>query len=284
MGGNLIAESVYGQGSVFSLVLPLSTETPVSHSAHPIPFGGAEGYLPPTEALGRLGDTSDVADAARGSRKKPRVLLIEDHEELGALTADNLGEFYRVDWARSGDEALAFLANTEAPALVVCDMMLPDVSGKSILESCGTDPRLSAVPFIFVSALADRDTHLDTLHVGAVDYIVKPFDMHELLAKVRSHIRIRRLASESFHHTLRNYLDTHQPESISPGGTSSAYPAEMTGREVEVLEMVCANYRDKEIADALGISVRTASNHVASILRKTGLSSRQSLRERFGSR
>lgn len=277
MGGDLVAESVYGSGSVFTLLLPISDAEPDPLPDRPASFGGVEAYLPPTEELGRLEGGSQLP--AAGADRRPRVLLVEDHEELGALTADSLGRHYRLEWARSGAEAQAALNGPEEIEVVVCDMLLPDMEGKAVLEACGADGRLSSVPFIFVSALADRDAHLETLHSGAVDYIVKPFAMEELLAKVRSHIRIRRLATESFHKKLRAFLEAHEEERDA---ASAEYPAEMTGREVEVLEMVCAGYRDKEIADALGLSVRTASNHVAAILRKTGLSSRQSLRERFG--
>lgn len=106
------------------------------------------------------------------------ILVIDDDVHIGNLLEEVLlREGCRVSRAYSGTEALLMLAQGR-PDLVLLDLMLPGLSGEELL------PRLRGVPVIVVSARADVDSKVELLLGGAADYITKPFEVRELLARI----------------------------------------------------------------------------------------------------
>lgn len=79
------------------------------------------------------------------------------------------------------------------PNLILLDIMLPDISGFEICEQLQADPRTQSIPIIFMTALADTMDKVKGLSLGAVDYITKPFQKEELLARVRTHLNLQSL-------------------------------------------------------------------------------------------
>ena len=82
---------------------------------------------------------------------------------------------------------------TSIPDLIVLDIMLPDLSGFEICKQLQADPLTRSIPIIFITALADTVDKVKGLSLGAVDYITKPFQKEELLARVRTHLHLKRL-------------------------------------------------------------------------------------------
>ena len=114
------------------------------------------------------------------------ILIIDDDEAIGNLEQEVLeGAGYRVLRAYSGTEALLVLQNTR-PDLALLDLMLPGLSGEELL------PRLQGVSVIVVSAKAGVEHKVALLMDGAADYLTKPFDTGELLARVRVALRLNR--------------------------------------------------------------------------------------------
>lgn len=112
-----------------------------------------------------------------------RILVIDDDLHIGNLLEEVLTrEGYSVSRAYSGTEAL-MLADEVQPDLVLLDLMLPGLSGEELL------PKLDGVPVIVVSAKAGVDSKVDLLLGGAADYVTKPFDIKELLARVAVQLR-----------------------------------------------------------------------------------------------
>lgn len=83
--------------------------------------------------------------------------------------------------------------NDIMPNLILLDIMLPDISGFEICEQLQADPRTQSIPIIFMTALADTMDKVKGLSLGAVDYITKPFQKEELLARVRTHLHLQSL-------------------------------------------------------------------------------------------
>ncbi len=111
------------------------------------------------------------------------ILIVDDDVHIGNLLQEALErESYRVSRAYSGTEALLLLS-TCTPDLVLLDLMLPGLSGEELL------PRIGQIPVIVVSAKADTENKVDLLLGGAVDYVTKPFDLGELLARIKVHLR-----------------------------------------------------------------------------------------------
>lgn len=112
------------------------------------------------------------------------IAVIEDDEYIGSLLEECLtAEGYRVIRAWSGTEALLLLEKQQ-PNLILLDLMLPGLSGEEIL------PRIKNTPVIVISAKAGIDEKVDLLLGGAVDYITKPFEMRELLARIAVQLRL----------------------------------------------------------------------------------------------
>lgn len=115
-----------------------------------------------------------------------RILVVEDDPTLGLVLRDNLqSEGYQVDVAADGARAVRS-ARTAIPDLVVLDLSLPDLDGFELLPILRS---LGQVPIIVLTARAQRDEKLKGLALGADDYITKPFDTAELLARIRAVLR-----------------------------------------------------------------------------------------------
>jgi len=117
------------------------------------------------------------------------VALIEDDPDLRELLRYNLEKAgYRLVSHSTGQDAIVFLQHAQ-PDLLILDIMLPHTDGLDICRSIRNHPQLASLPIIFLTA---RETETDRVlgfELGANDYIVKPFFVRELLARVRSHLR-----------------------------------------------------------------------------------------------
>lgn len=112
-----------------------------------------------------------------------RILLIEDEESLNEIVTLNLGlEGYEVTSVASGDEALTYLSRLDDFALIILDVMLPQVSGWELCEKFKSE---SETPILFVSAKGTTSDKIKGLKLGADDYLAKPFDLEELLLRVQ---------------------------------------------------------------------------------------------------
>ncbi|MHB1630818.1 MAG: response regulator transcription factor [Acidithiobacillus sp.] len=116
-----------------------------------------------------------------------RILLVEDDRMIGeAITVALQDAAYAVDWVRDGETALRAIANQEHQA-VLLDLGLPKLDGRAVLRKLrATGNTLPVIIITARDALADR---VDGLDLGADDYLVKPFEMDELLARLRAIIR-----------------------------------------------------------------------------------------------
>jgi two-component system phosphate regulon response regulator PhoB len=129
-------------------------------------------------------------EIARPSRiSAPRILVVEDESDLAVLLTFNLeAEGYVVESVERGDEAELLLAQN-APDLVILDWMLPGVSGLEICRRLRARESTRTMPVIIVTARGEEAERVLGLSVGADDYIVKPFSVPELAARVRALLR-----------------------------------------------------------------------------------------------
>ncbi|HEY3070015.1 MAG TPA: response regulator transcription factor [Gaiellaceae bacterium] len=149
--------------------------------------------------------------------------------------------------AETGEEALA-AAKRERPALVIVEALLPGVSGYEVCREL-QDEFGETLPIVFVSGnRTEPGDRVAGLLVGGADYLVKPFDPNELLA------RVRRLL----------------PAPLTDGGTAH----KLTPREVRVLSLLVDGLSQPEIAEKLFISPKTVGKHLEHILAKLGVHSR----------
>src|ERR1700741_2583887 len=122
-------------------------------------------------------------------KPEPHVLVVEDETALATLLRYNLErEGYRVFEARDGEEAL-ILADEAKPDLVVLDWMLPELSGIEVCRRLRARGPMRNVPIVMLTARGEETDRIRGLDTGVDDYIVKPFSMSELLARLRAVMR-----------------------------------------------------------------------------------------------
>jgi signal transduction histidine kinase len=127
---------------------------------------------------------------------KGEILVVDDEPDALALLTSVLTEAgYRVRPADSGSLALASVA-TSAPDLILLDMRMPDMDGLEACRQLKARKESSEIPVVFVSGSADAETRVAGLELGAVDFVIKPFDRAELLARIRTHLELSRLRSQ----------------------------------------------------------------------------------------
>lgn len=163
-----------------------------------------------------------------------RILLVEDEQALARLLAQGLREQgYAVDVASAGDEALAFLAS-ESYDLVVLDIMLPDVDGFSVCRRMRAER--SSVPVLMLTARDAIEDRVRGLDSGADDYVVKPVDPRELLARVRALLRRERVERSPVLRVADIELDSATREV-----RRADRPIPLTTREFAILELFVRN-------------------------------------------
>jgi two-component system phosphate regulon response regulator PhoB len=120
---------------------------------------------------------------------RPHVLVVEDEEALATLLQYNLDkEGYRVSLAADGEEALMVIDETQ-PDLVILDWMLPQVSGIEVCRRLRQRSATRNLPIVMLTARGEESDRVRGLDTGADDYVVKPFSMSELAARVRAVLR-----------------------------------------------------------------------------------------------
>jgi len=275
MGGDISVQSTIGKGSNFCVEFPLSEN-------EALPLEKDLVHKPNTTYLNR--EYPEAQKTSNHSPKKSsRVLVVEDHEEMRRFIAGALATEHEVIEAGDGREALNILATIEPPDLIVSDIMMPNIDGVGLFESTRANDSLASIPFMFLTARNESDEKIKLLRGGSIEYMVKPFSVEELRAKVSAIISLRNNERVNLLERVQSAINgsfsgtTLQAEPAEP-----LYPPDLTVRETEILKKVAEGATDKEIAEHYGIAIRTASNHVGSILKKTGMTSRQSLMIRFG--
>ena len=185
------------------------------------------------------------------AQMKTKILCIEDDRETAALIAEELVDRgYDVIVAHDGREGLAAILRT-MPNLVLSDISMPAMSGFELLDSLVTlSPRFSRMPFIFLTALSDRDNELKGRQLGADDYVTKPIDFEMLAAIIAA-----RLAGVA-------RMDVW-PTTIA-----------LNEREVEVLTWAARGKTSAEIAKILGLTKRTVDFHIDNAREKLGAATR----------
>lgn len=158
------------------------------------------------------------------------ILIIDDDIHIGNMLEEVLiRESYRVSRAYSGTEALLLLAHC-SPDLILLDLMLPGLSGEKVL------PKIRGIPVIVVSAKIDVDDKVGLLLGGAADYVTKPFDTKELLARIVVALRNASVPTDSVLTFEDIRLDT-----AAHGVSVSGQEVRLTRTEYAILKLLMQN-------------------------------------------
>ncbi len=193
---------------------------------------------------------------------KIRIMIVDDHEvvRLGMRAAFELEpDLAVVGEASNGGEALAKMA-VLAPHLILMDVRMEKMNG---IEACREiKSRYPSVRILMLTSYADDDAVAASVLAGASGYLLKNVSRAELLRAIRLVAGGQSLLDTSATKRMMERLQTQTPGN------------ELTEREREVLALVARGYTNKQIAEALYVTEKTARNHVSHILEKLGLSRR----------
>ena len=126
------------------------------------------------------------------AKPKADILIVDDNQSNLHLLNDLLSNLYTVRLVSDGLEALRSAFATP-PDLIILDILMPGMDGYAMAARLKANPRTSEIPIIFISALSDVDSKVRSFTAGGVDYIVKPFHVKEVLARLQIHLTIRDL-------------------------------------------------------------------------------------------
>lgn len=267
MGGDIGVESTQGKGTVFSVWFPVVYANSSMTSATPPP-ADLEQKLTPIESPAHIQDAQPGKISSRQGFHK--ILLVEDDHELRQYIRELLEEQYVVIEARNGKEALKKLSEHSDIHLILSDLMMPEMDGYELLKRIKEDEELFNLPFIMLTARADSNSRLNALRVGVDDYLTKPFEEPELLARIKN--------------LLKNY-QVRKKASASTEATTEENAERISVEDREWLQDFEAYILDHLSSDMLSIPQLAAHFAMSeSTLRRrlqqlTGLSPKQYLRE-----
>jgi DNA-binding NarL/FixJ family response regulator len=194
-----------------------------------------------------------------------RILFIDDDPQMTLLVKDYL-EFhgYVVIPASNGREALDRLDH-DIPDMIICDVMMPEMDGYTLVKSVRQDPRTNWIPVLLLSAKGQSQDRIKGLTTGADIYMTKPFEPEELVAQVESSLK------------QASRLIRYQAKGDRSPKFKVPKDVELTPTELRVVQLVARGMANREIAEMMSVSQRTVESHVSNMLSKTGLSNRTEL-------
>ena len=207
-----------------------------------------------------------------------RVMLVDDHALVRAAVRQALSapDIEIVAEAATAEETLT-LAPQARPDVMLIDVDLPGMDGIRLVRELA--PRLPATKIVMLTvSKSDRDV-AEAIRSGAAGFLVKDLSPDALLRSVRSAAQGELVMPRAMANRLIRALVASSGRGRDANGDPS--PDGLTAREAEVLRLLATGLTDRDIAEALGISIRTVETHVSSVLHKMGARNRAEATRRF---
>ena len=207
--GEVTVESEVGLGSTFIVMLPLGRRhltdeelafpdgdaVPEIPWPYEEPLWDSQMYLDPISLVAASDDLS--VPALLPDEDQTTLLIVDDDADIRAYMRRHLGQHYRIVEAANGREALAS-AQHHIPDLIISDVMMPEMDGFALCQALKQDPELDFIPVILLTAKASTESKIEGLEEGADDYLTKPFNVRELVARVENLIASRQRLKARF--------------------------------------------------------------------------------------
>ncbi|WP_031529924.1 hybrid sensor histidine kinase/response regulator transcription factor [Dyadobacter crusticola] len=262
-GGSIDLQSSEGQGSTFTVTLPLREST-----SRVLPVETPE---PDTAARPGI----DVAvTPGTPARKRPVVLLVEDNDEFRNYLREVLGQEYQILEAANGKLGLQVTLEN-IPDLIVSDVMMPEMDGIELCKTIKTDRRISHIPVVLLTAKAEEEQQLQGYQTGADAYVTKPFRLDILQVRIRNLIRQREQLQKQFQQHIQVRPSEVQVRSLDE---------EFIKKAIKVVEDNISNpeYTVEELSDAMSMSRVYLYKKINSLTGKTPIEFIRIIRLRRG--
>jgi signal transduction histidine kinase len=194
-GGYIEVDDAPEGGALFVVELPL--RAPAGTEVRPDGTGLLEDVPPervldPPVASGRTSASAhDEPGGAGSGADEPLVLVVEDNEDMNQFLCEALASAFRVHAAFDGRQGVE-MARQLRPDLIVCDFMMPELTGDELVREVRADATIESTPVLILTARNDSTARINVLRVGANDYMLKPFYSAELRARADNLIKVRR--------------------------------------------------------------------------------------------
>jgi signal transduction histidine kinase/DNA-binding response OmpR family regulator len=197
--GTIQVESTLGQGTSFVIILPCGSRSfAVDEMIQTSQENGTAGAKDDEEILAQpVQDSGEKPLQKVKSKEGSTILLAEDNDELRDYLAEALGKKYNVIMAENGQAAFE-KARDLLPDIIVSDIMMPISDGLILCQQVKENDLTCHIPVILLTAKADMDSRLEGLHTGADDYLVKPFNLEELMVRIENVLVQREKLKQKF--------------------------------------------------------------------------------------
>lgn len=211
--GEISVDSIYGEGTTFSIFLPVLQEN-ISDN------GNQEASLVPPKNINIF---TEKDDAEENTMTKPLILLVEDEWDLRKYLSIVLSTDYKVLEAKNGEEGIK-IAIEKIPDLIITDIMMPVLDGYKMCRILKEDLRTSHIPILMLTAKSNIKDKLQGFDLAVDAFITKPFNNKLLLSQIKAVFRNRNI--------LKRRFDTHPesyPKDISPGNKDKKFMEKAVG-------------------------------------------------------
>ena len=195
MKGEIIVDSTLHSGSSFILKLPkndpIDTSKTIKESSSTIntklTSEQANTLLTTDKIDFKIPEPSVILNKSENTARKSTVLIVEDHIDMQQFIIDTIKDEYQIIVAFHGKQALEELKNTsQLPDIIISDVMMPVMDGFTLLNHIKSNRKWQMIPVIMLTARAAQQDKIHALQTGVNDYITKPFDPPELLARIQN--------------------------------------------------------------------------------------------------
>ena len=251
LGGKISVESLVGIGSSFSLSIPVKIQN---------------------QAVAVPSSTPSPVNIINPEASKGLILIVEDQIEMANYISSILNPYYSMLFAANGKEALHLLNETDTkPSLIISDVMMPEMDGFALLRQLKAHEILCRIPVVLLTAIADENAKYTALNIGVDDYMIKPFNHKELLARVSN--LLHNFEERS------NFLVREKRETGVDSVTAEVSPADLLW--LKELETFVQTHTGKKSLDVATISYEMAVSErqlFRNIKRITGLTPNKYIR------
>ncbi|MDB5256862.1 MAG: hypothetical protein JWM14_1557, partial [Chitinophagaceae bacterium] len=213
--------------------------------------------------------------------ERPTIMLIEDNIALLNYMLSKLKSKYNLLYATGGREAWEKVKTAKYIDLIISDVMMDKGDGIEFYKIVSANKKYNHIPFIFLTAKSTVKDKVEGLSLGAIDYIAKPFLLHELSAKIEAILKNHQKQREALIKSFRVYLnDTEEPKPANDPDTQfveNCQKLSLTSREIEIAKLMATGQTYKSIGDTLYISDKTVGKHVENILKKASVTNKTEL-------
>ena len=214
--------------------------------------------------------TTELDKVPASDKVKYTVLLVEDNKEIVRLLQDSLQNRYNFFYALNGKQGLTQLIHIPKPNLIIVDIMMDVMNGIEFYDNLISVKDYRNIPVIFLTAKNIPELKIEQIKKGAIDYIAKPFELPELLAKIdaviNSHEKMKEQRLKEIMEIMLQKFDGST--STEQGFHQKCKEYSITRREKDTLRLIKENLTNKEIAFKLGVSESTIKTHVKNLLKK----------------